>query len=125
LLDVGHQAQAVGVVGVDGAVDEAQGVGGARQLHALAAHAGGLRGLQLEGHGDVAAAPARGGKVAQRLGKAVQRHQAAFVARAWPVSSAKRAWIHGERLCSTGLPITQYRSVGRVIARWFPGSGRG
>jgi len=48
-------------------------------LHALAAVRGGLRSFELEGHGDVAAAPAGGGKVAQRLGKAVDRHQAAFV----------------------------------------------
>src|SRR3712207_7155112 len=31
--------------------------------------------------------------------------------RSWPVSCAKRAWIHGDLLCSTGLPNTQYLSI--------------
>ncbi|MNV65021.1 hypothetical protein D3C71_1576900 [compost metagenome] len=75
VADVGHQAQAVGVVGFDAAMGQHQGVGRARQLHALAAAVGQLRGLQLEGHGDIAATPAGRGKGRHCGGKAVEGHQ--------------------------------------------------
>ena len=77
--DVGHQAQAVGVVGVDAVGRKHQGVGGARQLHAFAAVRGQGGGFDLEGHGNVAAAPAARDEVAHALGKAVDGQQAAFV----------------------------------------------
>src|SRR6218665_2221613 len=37
-----------------------------------------------------------------------------------PVSSAKRAWMAGERLCAIGLPSTQYRSaVWRMVPHYL------
>ncbi len=48
----------------------------------------------------------------QAVGKTVQRHQTALGSPGLPRSvGAKRGWIQGERLCATGLPNTQYKSV--------------
>ena len=78
-LDVAHQTQAVGVVGQNLSVHEAQGVGRLGQLHPGADLVGARKGLLLEGHGDVAALDALGLQALEGGGEAVQRHQQALV----------------------------------------------
>jgi hypothetical protein len=63
--DVAHQAHAVGVVGQPALAIAFEGVDRAGQLGALAALGRGRKGLELEGHGDVAARPPRAAKSAR------------------------------------------------------------
>jgi hypothetical protein len=70
--------------------------------------AGGQLGrLQLEGHGHIAALAAARGKVAHKVGKAIQRHQGAVVADGLAGQLGKAGMNPGERLWATGLPMTQ------------------
>jgi hypothetical protein len=78
-LQVAHQADAVAVVGEPAVGVEAQQVGRFGQRRARRHCLGQCAGLELEGHGDVAAARARFGKGVHRLDEAVHRAQHAGV----------------------------------------------
>lgn len=128
--DVGHQAQAIGVVSMDAAIAvNDQGVGRTSQCYARALRVRGLRGFQLEGDGHIAALAAFGNELLQIFGKALQRHQAAAVVQCLLCQLRKACVDPGERLWATGLPMTQYMSsvvcmakrASGVNAHWFQG----
>ncbi|OIQ73554.1 hypothetical protein GALL_448060 [mine drainage metagenome] len=75
LLDIVNQADAVGVVGQDLPVLEAQDVAGLRQQAALAGLAGQRCCIKFEGDGDVAAAAAFVHEDLHAMGQVVQRYQ--------------------------------------------------
>jgi hypothetical protein len=64
-------------------------------------------GLELEGHGDVAALAAFGAEGAHAAAKPSSGIRRLPYSTGSPVSAAKRAWIHGDLLWATGLPMTQ------------------
>ena len=71
-LDVGHESQAIGVLGTPARFIKPHGVGGLSQLHACTAVRHQAGHLKLERHGHVAAARTGCGPVPQGLGKAIQ-----------------------------------------------------
>jgi hypothetical protein len=105
-LEIGDEARAIGVVRVDRAVALREEVGRAGEHRALALHAGKLERLDLERQRHVGSAPAAGEESLHRAREIPDRRQHRVYSMLSPSSSAKRAWITGERLCAMGLPKT-------------------
>jgi hypothetical protein len=106
VLDVVHQAHAVGVVGMDDAAVQLERVGSPGQLRAVGQCGRSLKGFELERHGDIAAAGAVCASCASVAAKASSGTSRRSYCSDWSVNSAKRAWISGDLLCAIGLPRT-------------------
>ena len=110
------QPQTVGVVGVNLPVGaDEQGIGRPGQHHPLAAGVGATGRVVLEGNGDVGPFAALGDKVAQTVGKTIQRSQTRLVIEVLP-GQLRKALVNPGR---TAVPngVAKYAVIVRCCHR--------
>ncbi|MNS69556.1 hypothetical protein D3C72_1028730 [compost metagenome] len=116
VLDIAHQAHAVGVVAVDQAVLDPQRVDRAGGFGTLGQAVGQVIGLQLERHRHVAAVAALGKELAHGIGKPVQRRLQAVVLHGF-AGLARKGGVDRRRTAVRNRVADHHIAVGSGLGR--------